>query len=519
LAGGRTARNVVANYLGGTIALVLGLVCVPLYLRFMGVGAYGLVGIFAALQSILTILDFGLGATFIREASRLQAAGDNFQLYRIFRAFEAIFIVMAVAIAAAFPLAAPLISAHWVRAESLSQETITHSVALMGLAIAVYWPFSLYGGGLMGLQRMVTLNVIVTAMAMFRSVGSILVLWLVSPAVEAFFIFQVAANLLQTTVTRWYFLRSMPPVAGRVSLELKAIRHLAGFATGIGGTAVLSVLLTQFDKIVLTRFLPLEAFGYYALASTAAVTLYRFATPISNALYPRLTEIAAAGGEIAALYHRSCQLMAAAVLPCAFTVSAFSYEVLYVWTGNSGTAAAASGYLRILMLGTAANVMMYIPYLTQLVYGRSRFNFYVNLVGAGLLVPLLLLVVPSFGGMGAAAVWLLLNVGYLTISVPLMHRFILEPLGWHRNALWAFYLNDLIVPAALCAAPVLALRWLLPPDLPKLELVVTISMSGLTSVVAACLASPFLRAQLWAILGELRRRGSGLFKDNAGIGR
>ena len=70
---GKLERNTMAN-LGGTIwSVLLGLVCVPLLIRFLGAEAFGLVGLFLALQSVFSFLDLGIGATLNREIARLSA--------------------------------------------------------------------------------------------------------------------------------------------------------------------------------------------------------------------------------------------------------------------------------------------------------------------------------------------------------------------------------------------------------------------------------------------------------------
>ncbi|MDE2320337.1 MAG: hypothetical protein KGL31_00215 [candidate division NC10 bacterium] len=43
-------RNIVANTLGKGWSMLMGLVFVPLYIKFLGMEAYGLIGFFATLQ-------------------------------------------------------------------------------------------------------------------------------------------------------------------------------------------------------------------------------------------------------------------------------------------------------------------------------------------------------------------------------------------------------------------------------------------------------------------------------------
>ena len=51
----------------------MGLAFVPLYIHYLGVEAWGLVGLMTMLQALLTLLDMGLTPTLSREMARFQA--------------------------------------------------------------------------------------------------------------------------------------------------------------------------------------------------------------------------------------------------------------------------------------------------------------------------------------------------------------------------------------------------------------------------------------------------------------
>ena len=53
-------RNLIANYLGQGWTALMGLAFVPLYIQYLGIEAYGLIGLFAVLQAWLALLDMGL---------------------------------------------------------------------------------------------------------------------------------------------------------------------------------------------------------------------------------------------------------------------------------------------------------------------------------------------------------------------------------------------------------------------------------------------------------------------------
>ena len=62
------------NLIGGVLDVAwsagASLVAVPIYLKYLGFEAYGLVGFFMVTQSLLTLLDFGLAPTVSREVGR-----------------------------------------------------------------------------------------------------------------------------------------------------------------------------------------------------------------------------------------------------------------------------------------------------------------------------------------------------------------------------------------------------------------------------------------------------------------
>lgn len=492
-----TARNIVANYAGQLISAVLGLVSVPLYLHFMGIEAYGLVGISLSLQSICLMFDFGFGITFLREVAKLRAADDFHEIRRVFRAFEAIYLLLSVLICVVIVLAAPFLVTHWIHSQGLPRDVVVNAIRLMGLGIAVYWPFGIYSNGLMGFQQVVRLNVIVVGCNVFRVVGSIAILWLMPRDIEAFFIFQVLSNLLQTLASRLYFTRNVPP-RGRYRVELRSIRHLLGFASALGASTIVAVILSQLDKISLSGAVSLETFGYYAIASSAAAALSRLFAPVSNALFPRLTEVKEVAGidTIVSVFHLSCQLMTVMAVPAALTMALFAQPFLLAWTGNAATAQNAFAYLSILALATGANGLMYMQYNIQWIYGASNFTLRVYVISAIVFGPAFFILVPKFGGVAAAGLWLGMNLAYFFVSVPVAFRNILRKAGWPKNTLWDFFLKDFAVPSLAAIAVLLMARAVIPDSLPRILSIFSILAAGGTSLVFAAVAAPRVREYL-----------------------
>ena len=152
-------KNILANYLGQFYIALVGIVLVPVYVRYMGAEAYGLIGFFAMLQVWFFMLDMGLTPTMARETARFRGGGiDAISLRSVLRALEGIFVAIAVVGALAIILASDLITNRWLQVNELSAEEVRFSLVLMALNIALRWMGGLYKSTINGYERLVWIN-------------------------------------------------------------------------------------------------------------------------------------------------------------------------------------------------------------------------------------------------------------------------------------------------------------------------------------------------------------------------
>ncbi len=500
-------RNLIANFAGSAWSALLSLAVLPLCLRLMGVEAYGVVGIFATLLSLLIPLEAGLGIALSRDLAGAVGRGADETDAQVLRTLEIIRWSFAAVCGGLVWILAPFIAHHWVKPHALTPATIETAVFIMGLVVAVQWPASLYSGGLNGLQKQVELNVINAAMGTIRSVGSVLVLMFVSPTVVAYFVFQIFASALQTGTTAVVLWRAIGVSPQRPYFRRNIIVRLRPFLMGMSGTSICLLLVTQLDKAILSRMLPLTMFGYYALAWSVASNLLRFVAPVQEAFFPQLAGAVACDDQprLAVLYHRMTQILIVLTAPLALLVVAFSREALYVWTGNAMTAGRTAPVLMLLMFGTLLNALMYPSYTAQVATGWTRLLFVFSLCAASLLAPALVFLAARYGTVGAAIVWPALNLSFITILVPLMHRRLL------RSEMGRWYRNDVILPAAAGLAVIGVARLSLPAGLNRSVLFVYLATTGLVALAATVLAAPATRAVAFDIAAAALRRT----KENA----
>ncbi len=63
-------QNIIANFTGKAWTALMSLAFIPLYIKFIGIEAYGLMGIWGALGALFTLLDMGLSTTINRELAK-----------------------------------------------------------------------------------------------------------------------------------------------------------------------------------------------------------------------------------------------------------------------------------------------------------------------------------------------------------------------------------------------------------------------------------------------------------------
>ena len=489
-------RNVLANSAGRIWAAGLALAIVPIQIHFVGIEAYGLLGFFQSLIAIFSLLDLGLGNVLNRELARYSIQDGRAQAMRnLVRTIESAYWAIGLVIGLCVALLAAPIADHWLQASKLPRASLVDSLVLMGIALACQWPRSLYYSGLMGLQSQVVQNVAAAAAGTVLSVGGVLILWQVSASITALLAWYAAVSLVETLLAAWLLWRALPAAPAPASLAPRLLGELWRYAAGMTGVSVMSVILTQVDKIILSKILPLDAFGYYSLASRVAASLFYLSGPITTAYFPRLSQLTTSEHrqELARTYHKACQAMSVAVLPAAAVLALFPAELLQLWTRNPELVANCSAILAVLALGNALNGVMSVPAALQFAHGWTRLVLVFNTVAVALLAPLTYVMAIHYGGLGAAGVWLALNVGYVAVMLRLMHKRLLP--GHLESWLW----RDFCAPLAAAFASAGLWKLLIPGGGSVATLIGIVAAMG-CAVLAAGWAASELRPAMFRAL-------------------
>ena len=417
--------NVLFNFIGNGWLGVLTLIVTPIQVRLLGIEAFGFVGLIAILQILLSSLDLGISAT-VNKALSSDHSSDHHESIKAVNTASTIYWLTALAISALVLCTSESIATDWLGNTKLDSKTVHTGLQLIGIYLCLRWPVSFYMSVISGLQRMDLLNAIKILAQTLRLGGSVIVLLLV-PTLTAFLLwFAVSAAvelLLYYAVTR----KLLPELRLTPYFSKQAFSNLWRYSTLMNFITLTALVLSQADRIAVTKLLSLEALGYYTIAYTAATIISLIQHAINTASFPAFAFSYSRGaqGELKSRYNKASQLMSiVVVLPCCAIIF-FGYTILSFWI-NADAADAAAASMVLLAIGFSLNALVSNAYVAAISCGKPEIPLKVNLLALILYLPGLYAATTYFGLIGAAASYAGLNLFYLLTLLPAVQNSIIR---------------------------------------------------------------------------------------------
>lgn len=494
-------RNVVFNYAGQLYTTLIGIVILPLYLRYMGAETFGLVGFFTLVQSWIQILDMGMSPTLSREIARLKNyPQEHGRLVTVVNSLETLFVVLALIIGASLYLSRGLVASDWLNFTTLSVSTVSSAVGIISIIAAMRWFSSINRSGINAYEAQVWMNIVEIIINTLRfPVALGVVIW-AKGDVEVFFYYQFAVVVLEVLLVRAK-LRSLLPLhpAGARRFSFRELRRIAPFALSIGFTGGIWVLYTQLDKLLLSKVLPLEKYGYFTLVAMIASGVMLLSGPVSKAILPRMTALLEDGQETAMLrlYRRSTRIVVSLTAPVTLLIAVFPHTVIYVWTGDTKAADWTAQVLPLFVIGSGLMGIIAFQYYLQYAHGYLRYHVIYNTAMVIATVPLITWAAFRYGPIGVGWVWLSFRLFALFFWLPFIHRKFAR--GIHVS-----WLGRDVLPGVLVAGAVVGIvnyLHLLTENGPRTEELAILATTGLVAVGASLAVS--MRSLLWNKLVHL----------------
>jgi O-antigen/teichoic acid export membrane protein len=502
------ARNASARYAALVIDMVIGLVLLPFNLAHLGTAEYGLWILLGSLTIHFTVFDLGFSGAMVKFIAQYRATANARALNEIastmFFTFAAIGVVVYLAVVAvAFNLD---------RIFSLSPAQVQLGMPLMliiGVQIAVNFPFSVFGSITSGFQRYDVNSVAAIVTALGAAAVNV---WLVLAGYGLVTLVAgtTTVRVLAYLVYRRNAYRVYPELRIRPSLaHVGRLREVTGFSIYTTLIDWANRLNYQLDSLVIGAFLGAPAVAVWAPAERIVSATQRLTNQVNGMLFPMVVDSDAArqDARLRQILLEGTRLSLAFVVPIATTLVVLASPVIHAWLGARASIVAGSiPVLQILAVAVAIRVGGATGTTVLKGAGRHRLLAFVNL-GTGVInVVLSALLIRRFGLAGVA--WgTLAPIAATTFLV-------LYPAACRRAGLpLSTALSRAILPAIWPAIPAAALLWitrgLLPPTLPSVALQAGAAAAVYFAVLAGVAIDREDRAFYVSRIRDLVRRRAG----------
>ena len=219
----------------------------------------------------------------------------------------------------------------------------------------------------------------------------------------------------------------LPPggkLAWAPALLFKPLGPVLKFSLSVAFTTSVWVLVTQTDKLLLSRLIPLADYGYFTLAVLLASGIMIISGPMNVALLPRMAKLQAEGDEqgLLKLYGQATQAVNVIAITACLVLALFSEKVLWAWTGDAVAAENSARILALYAVGNGVLALSAFPYYLQYAKGDLKLHLIGSALFVVLLIPSLVWATQRFGIQGAGWSWLIANSAYFLFWVPVVHH-------------------------------------------------------------------------------------------------
>jgi O-antigen/teichoic acid export membrane protein len=378
-------RNMVS---GVAVTLVNGTVLAvayPLYLHFLGYEQYGIWLVLATVLSFAQLGNLGIGQAVTKLVAEEHSRGD----YQAVQQYVATALAILGVSGTAVLVLLLAFKATIIGLFNLSMENagmVSWILPYIG-ALSVYvFLVQAVNASLAGLGRMDLANYIQTGGRAVAVGTSTILLFsgrgitsLLAGSVFSYLFIHVASWVAIRRIARVHILRIG-------NLDFRRVRRLLGFGTGVLGGSLLSLLMSPFNKVMLSRYAGVASVPVYEIGYQAAMQIRALLEAGFRALMPEISRLDAEGTaparrRISCLFRRATGLTIFLGVPLFGVLALLSGPLLRVWLGAQFVES-LPGVFRIMLVAALLSLVGVPAYYTLIGLGRIRSYLAASVAGA-----------------------------------------------------------------------------------------------------------------------------------------
>lgn len=395
-------RNVMANWGGFAVTMVVSFFISPFVVHTLGNTAYGIWVLVASFTGYLGLLDFGMRPAIVKFVARFHELQDDDELSRVVSTVFTIFSIIAVVIVIA-SIVLSQIADRWFDIPDELTRDFRIIIILVGLNLALTFPFGIFNAILNGVQRFDLANLVNVSVFLVRSLFVVIFLK-AGGGLVALGTIALAASLAEFLIKARLCTRLLPGM--RVNFRLASrttLRMIFSFSVYTFLIGIALRLQAQTDSIVISAFLTPALVTFFAIGNMLVEYLSHLVSNISTVATPLASALDARHDfeRLRYLLISGTKYTLFVITPIGTAFLLLGKQFINLWMGTE-YGEASGQVLTILMIGYFGHMSQYVA--GSIFYGLGRVKpLSLLTLGAALLnLALSIILVKPYGINGVA---------------------------------------------------------------------------------------------------------------------
>ena len=279
------------SYAQTVLQVLIGIVYTPVMIRLLGQSEYGLYNTVSSTIALLSVLNLGFGAAYVRYYARYRHAGDTDGISRLNGLFLIIFAIIGlIALACGLFLTNNLRLVFEDGLTAQEYSTARTLMLLMSINLALSFPFSVFGTIISANERFIFLKVVGMINTALGPMVNLPIL-LMGFRSTALVVVSLALNILTAGINLYYVLFRLGNKFRFERFDKGLFVSLFTYTAFIAINLIVDQINNGIDKVLLGRYRGTTAVAVYAVGASLYNYYTTISTSISGVFTPRIHKI------------------------------------------------------------------------------------------------------------------------------------------------------------------------------------------------------------------------------------
>lgn len=400
-----TARNAASSFIALGWLSLLSMITIPIYIKLLGTVEWGLVAACTSLQIVSSFIDAGFSQIVPRLAAQEVKSQDR--LRQTVSILRLVYVSLGLVMFAVLQTSSGYLSNEWFKVSPEKAPELELGIRIISFQLLFQFINNLNIGLWHGLQHQVLANIRACGFGTLKHILAISALVIVSPEVWVYAMAFAISALIELINNSRKVSRTLLEITHSSSLDKVCLKPALKEVSVLSGGVLIGLLVSQFDRIILSHTLDVGVFGIYTLIVTLALAFLQLQIPITRAYFPLLVQDMKTLGYVSARHLKNIFIgtVLSATLP-ALLACIFARQILEFWLHDQTMVDIGTDPLRLLLIAVALNSIYGCIYQIIIAQGKSQMVLRFNIVCLVVALLVYVLVPTAIGIIWGGVLWI-----------------------------------------------------------------------------------------------------------------